>query len=334
MPPTTGHLQLAQFADEIAWSDGNGHTDVLVCTQPFEPFPNERVKALRYALEGCEVHHFDQEIPQDPTIEGFWDIWKGILINYGVTSDTIIVASEPYGQKLAEIMGAKFMPYDIDRCLNSVKATQVREHPYAYFDQIIPEFQQYLSTRVTIFGAESTGKTTLAKKLSVQYGCPGLFEWARPYLEHTVNEITADSMETIWRGQYALQRQGGIINHKPILIQDTDLYSTIGYWELPHWRKELGPVPPDLIRDAKALQSDLYLITPSNIPFEADPLRYGGDHREGSDAYWVRVCENYGLPYFLLSKDDPFERALEAIKLINRKMDSKLAQIAYDRHGL
>ena len=55
--------------------------------------------------------------------------------------------------------------------------------------------------------------------------------------------------------------------------------------------------PKGLVTDATILKSDLYLITQSNIPFEQDPLRYGGDRRESKDEYWIGLCEGYDLNY-------------------------------------
>lgn len=339
LPPTTGHLQLLQFASQLRGVD---KVVGLVCTQPSEPFCDERVAALRMAAGHdpdaqapiC-IRHFHQEIEQDPEAPGFWDMWKSILESYGVGGDTLIVASEPYGKKVAEVMGARFMPYDIDRQLNGAKATQIREDPAAHFDQILPEFRKHLRTTVTIFGAESTGKTTLAKDLAEDMNVPWLFEWARPYLEYTSPDITVQSMETIWSGQAALQRAADRLAFRShLIIQDTDLYSTIGYWEQPHWQKSLGPCPAALKDEAEKLRSDLYLITLSNIPFEADPLRYGGDHRESPDSYWIALCEKYGLPYFVLQQESQLMRVMEAQRLIRPKLASKLSQIRYDRHGL
>lgn len=121
---------------------------------------------------------------------------------------------------------------------------------------------------------------------------------------------------------------------RPYIIQDTDLYTTVGYWQFPHWQHELGACPQGLIDEAAELKSDLYIITKSNIPFEKDPLRYGGDTREGSDEYWIDVCERYELPYIILEDADPATRLQEAKHAIAKLGQRKLHHIAYDRHGL
>lgn len=334
MPPTTGHLQLVQFASKLPVDE----VVVVLSTQAHEPFASERVTALRQAVRNCGltnvwVQQYHKTLPQDPATPGFWDLWRELMLGFGVDQADYIVASEAYGQQVAEVCGAQFMPYDIGRHLNPAKATPVRDDPLAHIRDIVPEFRRYIRPRITIFGAESTGKTTLSRLLAQKLDATWLFEYARPYLEQTVNEITVRSMTAIWNGQSALQRQADDISAKPYIIQDTDLFSTVGYWQFPHWQADLGVCPERLVDEARQLQSDLYIITKSNIPFESDPLRYGGDQREGSDDYWIELCQRYELPYVVLTSQSLEARAKEATRYINRIAKQKAAGLAYDRHG-
>lgn len=335
MPPTMGHLKLVQFARILA----DGEVIVIFSTQPDEPMSNERASSFKNAIKhngllNVRIEHRREKIEQDPSKPGFWDMWKSIMFEYGITKNDYIVASEPYGQKLAEITGAQFFPYDIDRTITKVKATPIRNNPIDHFSEMIPEFRPYLRTTVTVFGAESTGKTTLSKMIAKEMNSSWIFEYARPYLENTVNEITIRSMTSIWKGQAALQRHIENISDSSIIIQDTDLFSTVGYWEFPHWQKKLKSCPIDLIQDAIELKSDLYIVTQSNIPFEKDPLRYGGNKREGSDKYWINICEKYELPYVLLDDADPEVRLTKAKREITKIVNKKVKLIAYDRRGL
>ena len=336
MPPTTGHLQLLQFANRLG-ADG---VVAIINTQPHEPFPRERVTALRAALKRVglsrrvKLIHYDKTIEQDPSAPGFWKMWQQMMIGFGITPDDIIVASERYGKKLADVTDTQFFPYDIDRDINHVKATPVRVDPLTRFGDIIPEFQPYLRTRVTIFGAESTGKTTLSRELAGALNATWLFEYARPYLEETINEITPRSMTAIWQGQRALQEHAGEISASPYIVQDTDLFSTVGYWQFPHWQATIDACPEQLVDDALRLKSDLYIVTQSNIPFEVDPLRYGGDKREGSDEYWIDICKQYDLPYVVLKTNDREERLATAMELVEKAALEKTRHINYDRHNL
>lgn len=343
MPPTKGHINLMEFASDLVTPLG-GKTIVIVCTQPHEPWPSERYLAVvdaaarhsRWYTKGdITVLWLNQTLEQNPDAPGFWDMWVKIMRDRGFKDGDFCVTSEPYGATMAKLLNGVFMPYDPKRELYYTKATAIRENPAKYFADIAPEFQQHIRQTVTFFGAESTGKTTLSEEMSYRLNGHWLFEWARPYLETAENVITVDSMTAIWRGQAAIQKHGQRMLDKPWVVQDTDLFSTVGYWQFPHWQDTLGPVPDGLIKDAIDLKSDLYIITKSNIPFEKDPLRYKSDEgvREGSDEYWIGVAEQYGLNYVVLESASFEARVREAWEVMEEHWDTIASKITYDRMG-
>lgn len=334
MPPTTGHLRLLRFATLVA-----DQVRVIVWTQPHEPFVRERVGALRVAVDRCgltniELVHVDREIEQDPSAPGYWQMWRALMTGFGLGPDDCVVASEPYGKTLADLVGATFVPYDIDRVLDPAKATAVRADPLGHFSWVLPEFRPHLRTTVTVFGAESTGKTTLAPALAHALDGTWIFEYARPYLETSGHAVDVASMTAIGHGQAALQRLAADDGETcPVIVQDTDLFSTVGYWQFPHWRPVLGECPAGLVAEALELRSDLYLVTPATIAFEPDPLRFAGDRREGSDEYWVGVLERYGLPYVVLEATDRRERLAESVEAVRRLSGERAGRLWFDREG-
>jgi len=293
----------------------------------------ERYKAIKEAISGQGVMAmlYNREIEQNPEAPGFWQTWRDIFYQYGFSEGDYIVASEPYGQRLAEELGGVFMPYDLNRSIDPIKATPVRNDPLTLWRwrDMVPEFRKYVMQRVTIFGAESCGKTTLSQDLAVEYNSRWLFEWARPYLEAVGAEVTDEKMYAIHKGQLALQQHGRWnVTDAPVLFQDTDLFSTVGYWNL--WKPEHNI--NELILDAADNKSQLYLIAPSNIPFEADPLRYGGHERESADQFWIDLCKSYGLNYRVLTSSDRVGRVKEAGKYIHELLDDNIVQpLHYER---
>ncbi len=296
MPPTKGHLALIEFA-----SLTNDWVRVIVCTQPSEPFAHERFRALSDATRefgNVAVYHLNREMSQDASTPEFWKMWKTIMVAHGMTKYDTLVSSESYGQKVADLFGAKFMPYDPARELQKIKATDVRKYPAANMANIIPEFQENLIRTVTFFGAESVGKTTLSKAVANIVNGHWRFEYARPFLEMVGAQVTDSKMSDIFDGQEAIQKQGQTLRDKPFVIQDTDLFSTIGYWEM--WKGEWAG--HEWINRAQSLKSDLYIILSQNIPFEEDQLRYGGGKRESTDQYWIDLCEREGLNYVVVNE--------------------------------
>lgn len=315
MPPTVGHDALCEFAKSF----GELHT--VVATQPHEPMVRERVSHFKFQHSGfSNTHHYSEVIEQNPETPGFREMWAGIMKGYGLGPGDFIVTSEPYGQWIAEMTGSEWVPFDIDRKIVPAKAESIRNDYITNWQCISPEFRKrHLQRRVTTFGAESCGKTTLANQIVDALGGRLLHEWARPYLEAVGPVLSVDKMDRIWKGQRAIQ---WLDYDSPLIVQDTDLFSTLGYWHM--YSPET--VTSELYFDAHECASDLYILCPSDIPFEADALRYGGTKRESSDQYWIDLLEDNNLNYVIYDREDGPESVFEEI-------DAILPSLAFDRGG-
>lgn len=325
MPPTVGHDALVEFAGGL----GLDSTVVIVMTQPGEPYPYERAahfKAKFPPRHGLVHYHMHETIEQDPDAPGFRQMWVNLMVRrFGFEKGDFIITSEPYGQWMAEWLEGTWIPFDIDRGITYSKATYVREDYVTRWNWISPEFRQkHLTRRITTFGAESVGKTTLSRTLPLILGSPEwaqvLPEWARPYLEAVGPELSTEKMQNIYRGQSALQ---AMKFDKPFIIQDTDLFSTLGYWRM----YEPDTVPDSLIDHAILLQSDLYVLCPSDIPFVPNELRYGGDKRESTDQYWIDLLEEFNLNYIILDRK---RLGMDIRDAVAEVMPNDLS---YDRNG-
>lgn len=342
LPPTLGHAALIRYAAHIGQA-----AHIILAIQPDEPFREERIKAIsehiydyNFHMNSRRVffHLIDRTLPQEPTKESeqeFWDMWAGFLRDFGARPGDAIVSSESYGYHLAEAIDGVFYPYDMDRAIVKTKATVIREDMLWHWDEMMPEFANQLQKRVTIFGAESTGKSTVAKDIRWTYSDTPTPEWARQYLEvpEVGPDVTEAKLHAIWHGQAAYHRYAEYVwelASGPVIVHDTDLFTTIGYWRL---NKSLPGPPTNLIEEAKELKSDLYIITPSNIPFVPDPLRYGEFERETDDLYWVDLCEEFGLNYVVLKSDDKEARNVESNALIEELFDKEAKMMQYQRKG-
>lgn len=319
LPPTNGHAQLIEFAKAfLATYDSYSNIYVLVCGREREPVPVwDRAEALRerfttdVLLKGNSVvvKAVQAELPQNPEDHpDFWNIWAGFVKEnvHSFDEDDIIFGSEDYIRPLGETLGCRYIPYNIYRETVGAKATLVRNDPISNFNMVLKEFQPYLRKTVTIFGAESTGKTTISKKLAKTLGSTYIPEWAREYMEKFEPAVNDTVMENIVRGQYASQHAARKIPNSPFIIQDTDLISTEGYYRIYG-----GTRPEELERCINLTKSDLYLVMNSNIPFEEDPLRFGGDVRESTDEFWIDLLDEYGANYHVVESTGPFAQLVE-----------------------
>lgn len=324
--PTIGHKALIDFCIALAHTH-RGHAHIIVGTQPNEPIPGStRVGALRIAQSGDalrrSIHHLDRTMPQSPEEmpEGFWELWRDTVIEVvgSVGSDDIFVASELYGIDMASILGCKFMPFNRYRDMLEIKGTDVRNDLLGRFSDVLPEFQPMLRQTVTLFGPESCGKTTMAKRLAKEMNGVFVPEWAREYLETLPTpETTDDRMLDIVHGQFSMQVSAKNIINKPWIFQDTDLLSTIGYYHIfgGAWRRPKDiALCQDLFNRSK---SDLYIVMNDRIPFEQDPLRYGGDKRESDKQFWIDLLQKNGCLFYEVEEIELEKQVVEIKRVLD-----------------
>lgn len=328
--PTVGHKYLIDYAKNLVGINGVAH--VIVGTMDREPVKGtERYFALAGTYSGnsnVEFHHLHRDLPQDPSEHpDFWTVWRDVVREFvDVKPDDYFVASELYGMDMARVLGCKFMPCNRYRETVPVKGTDVRMDLMDSFDQILPAFQQHIRKTVTVFGAESCGKTTMTRALSKELNGHFVPEWAREYLETVGADVTDERMQTIVHGQAALQRTARAdLFNKPFVFQDTDLFSTLGYYRL--WN---GGTDHDVDLCeylAKQLKSDFYIVMNDGIPFEADPLRYGGDKRESGMQYWIDLLEEFDLPYYAVPLGNQWQQTNAACRAVISMFDNAHAHI-------
>lgn len=323
--PTSGHLRLVRFAQDFLAADGGGKLFVIISTRTFEPTSFEfRANALRGvgpdSVETLLIEHKDEHAPQNPAgpeDPDFWGYWKNVVVSLcGVVPD-IVFASEPYGANVAQSLSASFVPVDIAREIDPSKGTVIRQSLLNSSDKIAPVARKALSTNWVMFGQESVGKTTLARRMAKDMNGTFHHEWARPYLETIGSEVTEERMTAIFRGQSATELAAHRDERSILRFLDTDLMSTIGYYRIcgitPH------PLIEETARRHQAIMDKRYLlISDVGVPFEQNVLRYGGDRRETDLAFWVDLLEEYGLSFELIDGDGVEERTGQIRNIIMR----------------
>ncbi len=323
--PTLGHKYLIAFAKNLlGWND---RVYVLLGTMDREPVAGElRFDSLveEYQHDRSVVlHRMHGDLPQQPDEHpDFWNVWRDVVRKLvDVEPDDYIVASELYGMDMARVLGCKFMPCNRYRETVPISGTEVRSNLLKNFEYILPSFQKYIRRTVTVFGAESCGKTTMARWLSKELNGHFIPEWAREYLETVGPEITDEKMRTIVRGQYALQHTAQLsLKNKPMIFQDTDLLSTVGYYRL--WGGGTDEDMDFVEYRARHARSDFYIVMNDRIPFEADPLRYGGDVRESKTQFWIDLLEEFGCKYHVVQETELGLQRLEVCVALQSLWDS------------
>jgi NadR type nicotinamide-nucleotide adenylyltransferase len=224
---------------------------------------------MKQLFPGVNVVHLDRELPQDPSEHpDFWQLWKTALENVLPCRPDVVFASEPYGLKLAEVMGGRFIPVNPDRSIRPVSGTAVRADPYKHWDLIPPPVRSWYAKRVCIFGPESTGKSTLAQALAKHFQTLAVPEYARTLLEWNEGRLTEVEMTDIARGQAASEDALAPYANR-ILVTDTDPLATCVWSQFLYGRTD-----PEVSVLAHSRKADLYLLTDVDVPWVSDIVRF------------------------------------------------------------
>jgi len=313
--PTLGHQHLLDFASGFC----GGDLDVMLCTRDEDEIPGEwRLKWLGdHFGDRARIRRFHNDLPEDPTTTpDFWGIWnRAILATLDGQAPDFLFASEPYGKRLADDLKARFIPVDPARDSVAISASRLRVGLAEHWRMLLPSARPYFLKRIAIIGAESTGKTTLARKLAASFHTLHVAEWARTYLENTdpSHYPGEGELAVIAAGQAAaedaLARQAN-----RVLFLDTDHLCTAVWGKVA-----LGRIPPAAEREIARRPYDLRLLLADDVPLVPDILRYGGDRRQLSCEHFVDELTARQLPYTLISGSWA-ERHAKAITEVERIM--------------
>ncbi|MBX3171375.1 MAG: AAA family ATPase [Candidatus Eremiobacteraeota bacterium] len=281
MPPHLGHLYLVDFARRYA-----DELTVVVGSLAGEPIEGcLRVGWMRELFPQLRVVHLTDENPQLPDQHpDFWNIWKRSLERVVARPIDLVFAGEEYGGPLAEVLGARFIPVNGMRSLVPVSGTQIRQNPGACWAYLPAPVRAHFVRRISIFGPESTGKSTLTARLAEHFQTLWVPEYARGWLEARGGQVCLADLPVISRAQRAseeaLARQCG-----PLLFCDTDPSAT------PLWSEELFGGCDPLLEEAVG-RYDLTLLCAPDVPWVEDCVRY---RPEGGQAFWERCLRRLEL---------------------------------------
>ena len=212
----------------------------------------------------------------------FMDEVKRIFSIAAEGNPIFYVSEEEYATHLS---GLGHNVVKLDRTLNPISATMIRENPLKHWDKITFPFRRVFSKNILILGTASEGKTTLVKDLGKYFNAPYSHEYARDYMiESNVSEWELDGADymAFLDGQYQMNKK--LINspsNQGIFFADSDSMTTRMYAEYYCKDPELDlteeefkdiAVAADAITK-KCRWDKIYLLCPHGI-FVDDHTRY------------------------------------------------------------
>ena len=261
-PMHQGHLDLIMKAKKE-----NDICYVVVCGYDNEPRANETGLTLnrRYSLVK-QMFKDDEQIKvlivndtklgiDESMSESNWDIWLNCVQDQiekveedmgekwiGHFEYTWYVGESTYVDALARRTYDKYTHTGcciidnvvyVERTINPISATLIRENPIKYWNKIAWAFRPYFSTNILITGTASEGKSTLTRDIATYFGIPYSEEYGRTYMEFygksdtdlTINDFQEFLIEQRRDTKAKIESPG----NNGIVISDTDNLVTLMY---------------------------------------------------------------------------------------------------------
>jgi NadR type nicotinamide-nucleotide adenylyltransferase len=149
--------------------------------------------------------------------------------------------------------------------------------------------------RVAILGAESTGKTTLARSLALRFQTVWVPEYAREYMTMHTGEYSVGDIVEIAKHQLLEEDQLSLQANR-LLFTDTEFITA------KVWSEDVFSFCPEWITAQLAKHRyDLYLLTANDLPWVADPVRVNPQRRDYFFNLYKRSMDEMGVKYEIIS---------------------------------
>jgi NadR type nicotinamide-nucleotide adenylyltransferase len=312
MPPHVGHQYLIEFASNYV-----SQLTVLIRGRARDVIAgDQRVYWLREMFpEVSVILVHDDRAPKEGEVDTtFYNRWNLKIRQQVPTGLDYLFASEKYGPRLAEMLGAKYVPVDPARQTVPISATHIRTDPLAHWEFLPPCVRPYYLRRICVLGPECTGKSTLAASLAQHYATCFVGEYPR-VLRTAKHDLEPADVQRAARGQLAAEfAQARRANR--VMFLDTDLL-TLQFWS----ERRFGACPEWIREEAKGRQYDLYLVTDIDVPFVGEPRNDEPEQRRAFLQRCLDTLETRGMAYVRLSGtwEQRFEKAVAAVDAMLRK---------------
>lgn len=263
-------------------------------------------------IEIRTLNYLESELPNtsesSKEVSAIWaKIFKKQFPDY-----TLLITSEEYGNLVAAYMNIEHLAFDLSKKLFPVSATAVRNNLFANWNFLPISVKPYFALKVVILGTESTGKTTLAEKLSQHFKCSLVPEVARDIISNS-NFFTCNDLYLV-AAEHAKLIEETITSNSPLVIIDTDIHTTISYSRFI-FEKELE-VSSDIYTSNKA---NSYLYLSKDVKYHQDGTRLNETRRNLLDLSHRQVLSRHNIDIIEINGDwdERFEKAVNEInKLI------------------
>jgi HTH-type transcriptional regulator, transcriptional repressor of NAD biosynthesis genes len=292
MPIHNGHIALINFAvaqcDEVIVSMSYKPTDAIDSKLRLAWIKEIFAQHPKIKPAIIEDNFDDESLPLNERTKIWADQLKKVY-----PAVQFIFSSEDYGLPFAENMNAKHVSYDPQRNQIPVSASLIRSKPFKYWDYIPSVVRPYFVKKICFYGPESTGKSTMTKRMAEIYQTEFVPEVARELI--TSNDFTLKDISRIGYAQTKRVIDKTNTANK-ILFCDTDVITTEIYSQ--HY---LQTVPEELYKLENTIKYDQYFLFDIDVAWVADDMRDLGNRRQEMYEVFKNELDKRKISYLKVS---------------------------------
>jgi NadR type nicotinamide-nucleotide adenylyltransferase len=167
--------------------------------------------------------------------------------------------------------------------------------------------------RIVVIGPESTGKSTLSRRLAAHFETSFADEYARSYLENLNRPYEQKDLINIAKGQRAAMAAALESARNGLVIFDTDLY-VLKVWS----ESKYNSCDTFILEQIAEQQIDFYILTNIDFPWQYDPLREHPEPAMRAHFFktYLEIVVQSGVPFFIAngSEQQRFHDSVQKIE--------------------
>lgn len=311
MPLHKGHLALFEFAGKQCDT-----LHILLCHTNNELIPGavreEWLKDMECKSANVRVISFayseDDLVNTSVSSRKVSLKWSEAIKNILPDID-LVFSSELYGDYLAEFMNCQHIVFDIERKSTAISASAIISNPLLYWNYIAEVAKPYFVKKIVLLGTESTGKSTLTRRLAEYFGTGYVPEMARDVLEKTTECKPHHLIEIAELHAKEILKKVKKANR--LLFIDTDINITASYSE--YLFNQHLPVGGWI---EEANKSDLYIFLEPDCEFVQDGTRLTESERNKLSLFHKEQLHKKGIAYFSVygNWEERFKQSCSIVK--------------------
>ena len=319
MPLHRGHMKMIEHAAEIARL-----VDVVVLGWKGEPISMIQrynwvsdtyvdVSYIHPILLGYDPNELNSSSESDLQSSIEWAEYLKTNL-YGFDKYDVIVGSEKYVQYMGEYLGIDYDIFDEERKTVSISATAIKSDIINNWDYLAPAVKRTYAKHICIVGSESTGKTTVCRRIEDENNfVTAVYEIGRSLVGKS-ELCTKEKLISIFNIHALLLNEVRYDPPTPIIIWDTDNIITKSYYKFLF----NSDFDPHVVENV----ADKYFFFDSNIPVVDDGSRFDESTAKSLKDCHISMYDEYGVDLEMVMENryevvnDYVQRSIEELKNI------------------